>query len=80
MVPIIILICFPRIKVYDAVFALCSICYLPILMDIKLQAGKVLKPKIVLAEKILMFLTVKKEKRGKVNKIIIEICNHSSLQ
>ncbi len=58
LVPIIILICFPRIKVYDAVFALCSICYLPILMDIKLQAGKVLKPKIILAEKILMFFAI----------------------
>lgn len=58
LVPIIILICFPRIKVYDAVFALCSICYLPILMDIKLQAGKVRKPKIILAEKILMFFAI----------------------
>ena len=44
LVPIIILICFPRIKVYDAVFALCSICYLPILMDIKLLENKILKP------------------------------------
>ena len=58
LVPIIILICFPRIKVYDAVFALSSICYLPILMDIKLQEKKILNPQIVLCVKILMFFAI----------------------
>ncbi|NSX00161.1 hypothetical protein CL639_005295, partial [bacterium] len=33
LVPVIILICFPRIKVYDAIFALPSICYIPILIN-----------------------------------------------
>ena len=58
LVPIIILICFPRIKVYDAVFALCSICYLPILMDIKLLENKILKPENILWVKILMFFAI----------------------
>ena len=59
LVPVIILICFPRIKVYDAIFALPSICYIPILINDMIEKKKFdMKKSKIFTTKIIMFFCI----------------------